>query len=331
MSNDLKSMNIKKEMFIPATDEEKALTDIMRPTSTYWKDAWRSLRGNKVALGSLIVLILIILIAFVGPMISPFAYDQIVKTDTSQGPSLTHIFGTDSLGRDLFVRNMLGTKISMFIGVMSAVIVVFIGIVYGAVSGYAGGWVDTLMMRVVDVIYAVPTILLAIMLQVILKEPLNTLFETTPSLKFVSNLGPGLISIIIVLAALFWVDMARIVRGQVLQLKQQDFVLAAKALGAKNSRIIRKHLIPNTIGSIIVTAAYTIPSAIFLEAFLSFIGLGVAPPMTSLGSLTNSGLDGITSYPYRIIFPALLISIIILSLNLLGDGLRDALDPRVKK
>jgi oligopeptide transport system permease protein len=320
---------IDKDLFIPASDAEKALIDIMRPSTTYWKDAWKSLKSNKLALASLVVILLIALAAIIGPMISHYTYDTISKTETYQFPSWTHPFGTDNLGRDLFVRNMYGARISLLIGVISSVIVVIIGIIYGAVSGYFGGWVDSLMMRIVDVIYAIPTTLFAILLKVIIDERLKGL-GTNSSLGIFSQYGSGFIGIIVVLAALFWVDMARIVRGQVLQLKQQEFVLAAKALGGKHSRIIGKHLIPNSIGPIIVTAAYKIPQAIFLESFLSFISLGVSSPMASLGTLTDNGLNGISSYPYMILFPALLISIIILSFNLLGDGLRDALDPRVR-
>jgi len=320
-----------KDLFMPATDEEKATVEIMRPSVSYWRDAWNRLKTNKVAIGALVVIILVFLAAILGPMLSPYSYDQINKGRENLTPNFQHIFGTDSLGRDLFTRTMIGARISLAVGIVAATMISIIGIIYGAVSGFLGGWVDNIMMRIVDVIYSVPTILIVILLQVVLKAPIDAFLSSGSVPTWMSGLGVGLISIFVVLALLYWVDMARIVRGQVLSIKEQEYVLAAKVLGASNKNIIFKHLIPNCIGQIIVIATLKIPEAIFAESFLSFIGLGVSSPMASLGSLSQTALKGIYSFPYMLIFPAATISLIILSLNLFGDGLRDALDPRMKK
>lgn len=319
------------KLFLPATEEEKATVEVMRPSVGYWRDAWNRLKTNKIAMGSLIVITIIILAAIFGPVLSPYAYDQINKGHESLGPNSQHWFGTDSLGRDLFTRNMIGTRISLSIGIVAAVMISIIGILYGAVSGFLGGWVDIVMMRIVDVVYSIPTTLIVILLQVVLKDPIDKYLASGNAPAFLNSLGVGLISIFFVLALLYWVDMARIVRGQILAIKEQEYVLAAKVLGASNKDIIFKHLIPNCIGQIIVVATLKIPEAIFVESFLSFIGLGVSIPMASLGSLCQTALKGIYSYPYMLVFPAVTISIIILSMNLFGDGLRDALDPRMKK
>jgi oligopeptide transport system permease protein len=228
---------------------------------------------------------------------------------------------------------MYGARVSIIIGIVAALIVLVIGSIYGAISGLAGGVVDFVMMRIVELIYSVPEVLIVLLLQVVLKEPLQMWFQTGTSafVKAMSDLGAGIVSIFITFAVLYWVTMARIIRGQVLQLKKQEFVTAATALGASGSRIIRKHLLPNCIGPLVITTCLQIPSAIFLESFLSFLGLGVSAPMASLGSLCSDALETISLYPYRLVFPAILLTIIVLTLNLVGDGLRDALDPRLKK
>jgi len=322
---------LEKDLFKPATDEEKAIVEVTRPSISYWRDAWNRLKANKVAIGGLVVIVLVFLAAIIGPMLSPYSYSQINEGSENLAPNFHHIFGTDSLGRDLFTRTMIGARISLAVGLVAAAMISIIGIIYGAVSGFFGGFVDNIMMRIVDVVYSVPTILIVILLQVVIKQPIENFITSGHAPSFLSGLGVGLISIFIVLALLYWVDMARIVRGQVLSLKEQEYVLAAKVLGASNKNIIFKHLIPNCIGQIIVIATLKIPEAIFAESFLSFIGLGVSSPMASLGSLSQTALKGIYSYPYMLIFPAATISLIILSFNLFGDGLRDALDPRMKK
>jgi len=204
---------------------------------------------------------------------------------------------------------------------------------YGAVSGLLGGTVDFVMMRFVDIIYSVPDVLIVLLLQVILKEPLQAFLDAagTDFARMLSNLGVGIVSIFITFACLYWVGMSRIVRGQVLQLKDQEFVTAARALGVPNSKIIKRHLLPNCVGQIVIATCLQIPSAIFLESFLSFLGLGVSVPMTSLGSLCSEALDTMTIYPYRLLLPGFILTLLVLSLNLVGDGVRDALDPRLKK
>ena len=230
-------------------------------------------------------------------------------------------------------RTMYGTRVSIIIGVVAALIVLIIGSIYGAISGLAGGAVDFVMMRIVELIYSVPEVLIVLLLQVVLKDPLQQWFDTSPSAfaHAMSDLGAGIVSIFITFALLYWVTMARIVRGQVLQLKKQEYVTAATALGASNGRIIRRHLLPNCVGQLVITTCLQIPSAIFLESFLSFLGLGVSAPMASLGSLCSDALETITLYPYRLVFPGIILTVVVLTLNLVGDGLRDALDPRLKK
>lgn len=323
--------NIDKEMFQPASLEEKKELVKLRESTTYWQDAWRRLKSNKVAMGALYVIIFLTLLAIIGPFIAPYSYSDQLKGQERLLPNAQHWFGTDNLGRDLFVRVLVGTRISLSIGIVTSIMVLIIGSIYGAIAGLAGGKVDNFMMRIVDIIYSVPDLLIIILLSVVLKKPLQDAFMVNPFLKKLSIIGPGLISIFIVMSSLYWVNMARIVRGQVLSLKEQEYVTAARALGASNWRIILKHLLPNCLGPIIVTVTFQIPSAIFSEAFLSFIGLGVDAPMASLGSLTSSALNGVYSYPYLLIFPAVFISVIILAFNMLGDGLRDALDPRMRK
>ncbi len=254
---------------------------------------------------------------------------QELKLDKSVFP---HVFGTDSQGRDLMSRCMYGSRVSIIIGVVAALIVLVIGALYGSVSGFAGGKVDFVMMRVVDLIYSVPDVLIVLLLQVVLKEPLQAWFDAgkDPISAALSTLGVGIVSIFITFALLYWVGMARIIRGQVLQLKEQEYVTAATVLGASSSRIIRRHLLPNCIGQLIIQTCLQIPSAIFLESFLSYLGLGVSAPMASLGSLCSDAKETFLLFPYRLLFPAILLSLIVLTLNLVGDGLRDALDPRLK-
>lgn len=323
-------VEVNDDDFQPITKEEQQKLVTMRENVSYWKDAWRRLKKNKIAMISLVVIILIMLFAFVGPMLSPYTYDQQIRGDESLYPCKEYIFGTDQLGRDLLVRTMIGTRISLIIGIGAAVLVLIIGSIYGAISGLAGGKVDAIMMRICELIYSVPDILIIILLQITLKDPLEAM-ANSGSLGPFSKLGPGIISIFIVFSLLYWVGMARIIRGQVLQLKEMEYINAARALGADNKRLIFKHLLPNCTGQLVVTTMLQIPSAIFTEAFLSFLGLGVSRPMASLGSLASDALNGLSSYPYRMIFPAAIISIIILAFNLFGDGLRDALDPKMKK
>ena len=262
----------REDDFQKAGTAEKESFIETKPSLSYWQDAWRRLKRNKVAMVSLFIIILMILFAFVGPLFYDYDYTTQVRGDENIDPSWKYPFGTDNLGRDLLVRTMFGTRISLIIGIAASLIVLVIGSTYGAVSGYFGGRVDDVMMRFVELIYSVPDILVVLLLSTALKPALTEWFNTSTSdiAKALSVLGPSLIAIFIAFGLLYWVGMARIIRGQVLMLKEQEYVTAAKALGASSSRVIRRHLLPNCIGQIIVTTCLQIPSAIFLESFLSF-------------------------------------------------------------
>ncbi len=340
------SLQLDVSDFLLADREEKQSLVVMRKSVSFWRDGIRRFRRNKIAMVSLIVIIFVMIFAFIMPSLYPYSYEQQIRGSENlapmeysaeelalmdQGQSIfPHFLGTDSLGRDTMIRLMMGSRVSLLVGIVASVLVLLIGSVYGAVAGYFGGKADMIMMRLVDIIYTVPDILIIILLMVTLKYPLQNLADTVPGFSWINVIGVGLICIFIVFALLYWVGMARIVRSQILTLKEQEFVTAAKALGASNSRIIRKHLLTNCMGTLIVTTTLQIPASIFTESFLSFIGIGVAAPMPSLGSMASQAIGGITSYPYRLLAPAIMISLIILSFNLIGDGLRDAFDPKLK-
>lgn len=422
------------DAFEPATSEEKENFIQDRRSVSYWKDAWRRLRKNTVAMVALVVIILLAIFAFVGPAVVPYTYKQQIrgsealhpwhysledqekinaymeehsgagklspdeaveqarKEAEAKGTTLSrvdeakirakanvsqqeasdneekvteadavkalgikhsmfgysnkelqkkaegekvfpHVFGTDDQGRDIMVRVMVGARVSIIVGVCAALLVLVIGALYGSISGYCGGMVDTVMQRIVEIIYSIPEMLIILLLSATLKPALEQFQNSGDGIlqSLVTLLGPNLISMFIAFGLLYWVTMSRIIRGQILQLKQQEYVTAARALGAKGGRIITKHLLPNCIGQIVTTTFLQIPSAIFLESFLSFLGVGVSAPLTSLGSMCSEALSGLTTYPYRLFIPAVILSVMILSLNLFGDGLRDALDPKLKK
>ncbi|HVJ50354.1 ABC transporter permease [Desulfitobacterium sp.] len=303
-------MGLPADVFSPLKQNLK--TDVInRPSTTLGQDAWRRFKMNPLAMIGLVILALFILVALFGPFFSKYNYYTNDLMSTRLQPSWVHPFGTDELGRDILTRVMYGTRISLLIGFGSVLINLTIGIFYGGISGYLGGRVDNFMQRVIDVIYSVPDLLYVILLMV--------------------TLGSGLHNIFIVMGLVNWVPMARTIRGQILALREQEFVLAARALGADTKRLLMKHLLPNSIGQIIVVAALQIPAAIFLEAFLSFIGLGVQPPDVSLGFMAAEGRMNIPSFPFALIFPALSIAILMLAFNFVGDGLRDAFDPKMRK
>lgn len=339
------SLQLKTEDFIPASADEKESLVVMRESVNFWRDGLRRLRKNKIAMVSLFVIVLILIFAYVLPSFWPYGYAEQIRGSENLAPFqyseeelariasgesvFPHICGTDKLGRDFAVRLMMGTRISLSVGLLCSALVLLIGATYGAISGFVGGWVDIIMMRITDILYTIPDILLIILLAFALNERLDAL-ASQPGFAWLQTLGSNLVSIFIVFALLYWVGMARIVRSQVLVLKEAEYVTAARALGAGNGRIIKKHLLTNCIGTLIVTTTLQIPSAIFTESYLSFLGLGVAKPMPSLGSLATDAVKGMNTYPHLLILPAVMISVTILVFNLFGDGLRDAFDPKLK-
>lgn len=346
------SLQLNLQSFEKATDDEKAMQQRMRESTTFFKDGMRRLSKNPIAMTCLVIVALVVLISIFVPMFYPYSYEQQLGVipgqpvdssynnlkpfefgETEQAKIAAgekvfpHIFGTDAHGRDYAIRVVYGARVSLAVGFFASLIVLIIGAVYGSVSGYYGGKVDLVMMRIVDIIYSLPDLLMIILLSTVFNKTLDPLIEGT----VLEKLGVGMISIFIVFALLYWVGMARLIRGQILTIKQQDYVLNARSIGAKGGHIIRRHMLPNCISVIIISTALQIPSAIFTESYLSFLGLGVNMPMPSLGSLASDARSGVFTYGYRLVIPAVAICLIVLSLNLLGDGLRDAFDPKLKK
>ncbi len=342
------SAQIDLTKFEKASDEEKRQQDVMSESRSFFRDGMRKLMKNPLAVMSMIILLCILITIIVAPLVVPYGYEEILSVNGKRdkgaknlapftyseaeqkyidagGERFPHIFGTDEQCRDYFIRVVYGTRVSLFVGIFASVIVLIIGLLYGSISGYVGGRTDLIMMRIVDVIYSLPDMLIVILLSVVLDQRLKL------TSGILASLGTNMISIFIVFGALYWVGMARLVRGQILSIKENEYILAARSIGASPSRIIRKHILPNCLSVIIISTALQVPSAIFTESYLSFVGLGVRAPMPSLGSLANAARVGLQSYPYKLVFPALMICLIVLSLNLLGDGLRDAFDPKLKR
>lgn len=277
--------------------------------SSPWHDAFRRLRRNRLAMLGLMVLLVFVLAAILAPWIAPFAFDKTNLPYGARPPTRTHLLGTDELGRDLFARTLYGARISFAVGILATLVSLTIGVTYGSVAGYAGGRLDHLMMRIVDILYGLPFMFFVIILMVIF--------------------GRNILNLFVALGAVQWLTMARIVRGQVLSLKVREFVLSAQAMGATPLRLLVRHVLPNAVGPIVVYATLTVPAVMLEEAFLSFLGLGVQPPMASWGSLASDGAAAMETYPWLILFPGMALTVTLLSLNFLGDGLRDALDPQI--
>ena len=336
-------LKISKDKFVPAIIDANVSEAINKPSLNFWQDAWLRIRKNKAALVSMVIMALVIIFAFVGPAISGYGMNDQDLNRTNLPPKIAgleniswlpfdgtktnpdgtvvdmyaqknideyHWFGTDGLGRDLFTRVAKGTQISLYIAVLATILDMLIGVAYGAISGYFGGKVDNIMQRIVEVISGIPNLVVVILMILVFK--------------------PGILSITVALAITSWTSMSRVVRAQVMKLKGQEFVLASRTLGNSNAKIIFKHMLPNLAGVIIINTMFTIPNAIFFEAFLSFIGLGLQSPLASLGTLIDDGFKTLRLYPHLMIFPAIFISIIMVCLNMMADGLRDALDPKMR-
>lgn len=293
-----------KEDFLPIerAPQEEIISFIKRPSK------WERFKVNRLAVVGASIILVMIVLAILGPLISPYTYADQSLIDANQSPSFSHWFGTDTLGRDIYTRVMYGARISLTIGFVAAFINLVIGVAYGGIAGYMGGKVDRIMMGIVDVLYGIPLLLYVILLMVVL--------------------GPGLISIFVALGIAYWLNMARIVRSQILKVKNEEYIIAAEAMGIPKHRILLRHILPNCVGPIIITLTLAIPEAIFTEAFLSFIGLGVNAPMASWGVLASEGISSMRSYPFQLIFPAVAISVTMLGFAFLGDGLRNVLDPK---
>ena len=300
-----------RDLFTFVEQDDAGAEKMYAPSISYWQDAWRRLKQNRVAMASLLFILVLTAFAIVAPMISSSTHSAVDFGVMNQGPSAEHWFGTDNLGRDLWCRVWMGARVSLFIALVAAVVQSTIGIIIGGVSGFFGGKIDLFLMRASDIIDSIPFLVYVILIMMIM--------------------GSGMAPIIIAFALTGWIRMARLVRGQALSLKESDYVMASKGLGGSNMRIIIKHMVPNMLGVIIVTLTMSIPTAIFTEAYLSYIGIGLQPPLTSWGQLANIGATVIKTYPYQMIIPAIFISLTMLSMQLFGDGLRDALDPKLRK
>ena len=299
-----------EDMFVISADGSQS-EEIVRPSTTYWHDVWQRFRKDKLALAGLVIIVIMTLMCIIMPMVSPYTYDGSDYMNMNAAPSWTHPCGTDQMGRDQFIRIMYGARISLTIGFVAAAINFVIGVVYGGLAGYLGGRVDMVLMRIVDILSSLPSLLYIVLIMLI----------------FGSNIG----SVILALCFTSWIGTARVVRSEVMYLKHSEYVLASRLAGAGTWHLLIHHLVPNAMGPIIVSTAFLIPGAIFSEAFLSFLGIGIQAPQASWGSLANAAIPVMQMYPHLMLFPVLAICVTMFSFNFIGDGLRDALDPRLKK
>ncbi|MFA4884486.1 MAG: ABC transporter permease [Desulfotomaculaceae bacterium] len=304
-------MEIRPQMFQPLPAKRQAEEYADHPSYSYWQDVQKRFMKHKPAMTGLIFIAFLVIMAAIGPCVSGHTYYDQDLSMVNKAPNSAYWFGTDALGRDIFTRVWYGARISLLIGLATSVICLVIGVFYGGISGYLGGLADEILMRAVEVLSSIPFLLYVILLMV--------LFE------------PGLKAVFLALGLVYWLNMARIVRGQVLSLKEREYILAARLLGLSKWRILCRHLLPNTLGPIIVTATLLVPEAIFTEAFLSFLGLGVASPQASWGVLVSEGMSGLRNHPWQLFFPAVLISLTMFAFNFVGDGLRDAMDPHLRQ
>lgn len=309
--SDPNRQHFSREDFLPLDKNNQDAEKITRESLTSWQDIWYRLNQNKLAMFGFWLLILITLFAIFGPLITKYDHTSNNLEITNQAPSLEHWFGTDDLGRDMFARTWKGAQISLFVGVVAALIDLAFGVILGGIMGFFGGKIDEVLNRFSEILYAIPYLLVVIMLLVVM--------------------GPSLWTIIIAMCITGWINTAWIVRGQIFQIKTQEFVLASRSLGAGQMRILFRHLIPNVMGPVIVCLTLTVPTAIFTEAFLSFLGLGVQAPAASWGTMINDALSAWYVYPWRMMFPAVLISLTMFAFNVFGDGLSDAFDPKMKR
>jgi oligopeptide transport system permease protein len=312
METSNRQITLTPDLFEPVERSAEEAERISGPPISFWSDAWRRLKQNRIAVAAGVLIVLVLALAVAGPWITPHtAYEQVLERQYKE-PSLSGFwFGTDEFGRSMFDRLWVGTRISLYIAALVTVMDIGVGMTYGAISGYYGGRVDNIMQRIVEVLVGIPILVVAVLTMLILK--------------------PGILSLTIAIGLTGWTSAARLIRGQVLRLKEQEFFLASRSLGAGTFRLLAKHLIPNVFYIVIITLMYTVPLAVFFEAILSFIGLGIQPPNASLGALINEGADQMRYYPHLLIFPAIVLCLITISFRLLGDGLRDALDPRMRK
>lgn len=300
-----------QQLFTPLDRSEKTGLGSETETIAFWSDVWRRFRRNIPALVGIVIIFLFVIFAIIGPLVVPYRYDKVDLLSTYQVPSRAHWFGTDALGRDIWCRIWVGARVSLLIGIVSALSQMVIGTIIGSISGLYGGKVDMIIMRFVDILIAIPFLIWVSLFMLVME--------------------PGIQSIILAFSLTQWKGMARLVRGEVLRLKETEFVIATKTMGASTWRLIRKHFFPNVLPVVIVSVTFQVTNAIFGEAFLSYIGLGIQPPMTSWGKLVASGIAEMRSFPYMLFIPAAFISLTMLSLQLIGDGLRDATDPKLRQ
>ena len=303
-------MDLNKEMFAIKGKDTAKMESISRPSLSFWQDAWRRLRKNRTAFIGLLIISLYVLLAIFAPILSHYKFSTMDATAMHQTPSLKHWLGTDATGRDQWVRIWMGARVSLSIGLFSAVINMCVGAVIGGLCGYYGGKLDMIVMRIVDILYGIPSLIITILVMLVL--------------------GKGVAPLIIAMSVVGWIGTCRFVRGETYRLKEQEYVMAARVLGVSDFKIIIRHIIPNIVGMLITNLCMSIPGAIFQEAFLSYIGLGIAPPNCSWGVLAKEGIAVLRIHPHEILWPAFFICTTMLALNLLGDGLRDAMDPKLR-